>query len=107
MDFILLVEQDGMVVKGENEVIQQQSPSHTFRKTCCTPSLEPTTSPRREVRQKIPPSRLIETIEKRPTSTRKPKGLLIQKNSKRTNQNAKRIVKGKFHWKNAINEKLK
>jgi hypothetical protein len=95
VDVILLVEQDGIVVKGENEVIQQQSPSHMFCKTCCTPSLKPTTSPRREVRQRRPPSKLIETIERRPMSTRKPKGLLIQKNSKRTSHNAKRIVKSK------------
>jgi len=37
VDFILLIEQNGIFVKGENEVIQQQSPSHTFHKTCCTP----------------------------------------------------------------------
>jgi hypothetical protein len=42
VDFILLVEQDGIVVKGENEIFQKQSPSHTFCKTCYTPSLEPT-----------------------------------------------------------------
>jgi hypothetical protein len=95
MDFILLVEQDGIVIKGENEVIQRLSPSHMFHKTCCTPSQEPTTSPRNKVRQRKPPSRLIETIERKHASTRKLKGLLIQKNSKIISHNAKRIVKSK------------
>lgn len=71
MDFILLDEQDGIVIKGENEVNQWQSPSYMFRKTSCTPSWEPTTSPRNKVRQRRPPSRLIGTIERRHASTRK------------------------------------
>jgi len=59
---ILLVKQDYIIIEGENEIVQQQN-SHMFRRTCCTPSPKPTTSLRREVRQRRPPSRLIETIE--------------------------------------------
>jgi hypothetical protein len=96
VDFILLVEQDGIVVKGENEVFQQQSPSHSFCKTCCRPSLEPTTSLRRKVRQRIPPSNLIETIERRPTSTRRPKRLLIQIFPRELITMQKRIARSKM-----------
>jgi hypothetical protein len=78
VDFMLLVKQDGIIVEGENEVVQQQSHSHMFHRTCCTPSPKPITSLRREVRQRRPPSRLIETIEGRSMSPRKPKGLLNQ-----------------------------